>query len=401
METQNSIKAKLALAINLAGTAKNLLDSVCNTLAPSAEDDIFELVNAIQDCERTNIDEIMSDLEKDEYFTNLMDGSEWSIPCVKVTDWLDVSIEKPANGGTLVAYANDVDKESSQAGVYYRPNGTDVIFDLCCAEVKGEGLAVIDGKTADNKDVDVYTYSDIFKEDYTDKFTLKHHDIIEMLVSDSVNNDMEKYHLKKEDVNPEYIESIVKDVISSGKDISEVVENALVALEEKTKEEQHIQLLICEITSWMCEVAKNNEEDWVKEGSHVDDYIAWLYRHVCVEDRNNREWWAGFGFTDEELDNIANDYDFHWMSENEPQESTFLVQRIIDDRTFATIMNPCELVDYINMSDCHNESYDIWDATVPGKVRHCHYKGWQQGCLIEVVRDDDQKLLVSMFGEDH
>lgn len=80
----------------------------------------------------------------------------------------------------------------------------------------------------------------------------------------------------------------------------------------------------------------------------------------------------------------------------------FLVQRISDDGSFfLSIMSANELCDYINMNDCYNESYEIWDMSEFGKARHCHYAGWQEGCLIEVIRDDDQQLVVSLYGQDH
>lgn len=87
--------------------------------------------------------------------------------------------------------------------------------------------------------------------------------------------------------------------------------------------------------------------------------------------------------------------------ELETQMEYFLVQHIIDDEIIASIMSPSKLIDYINMDDCHNESYEIFDCTSEfGKIKPLHYKGWQPGCLIEVV-DESGKVVLRGYGEDH
>ena len=79
----------------------------------------------------------------------------------------------------------------------------------------------------------------------------------------------------------------------------------------------------------------------------------------------------------------------------------FLVQRMIDDEIVASIMSPARLIDYINMDDCHNETYEIFDCTSEfGKIKPLYYKGWQPGCLIEVV-DETGKVVLRGYGENH
>ena len=76
----------------------------------------------------------------------------------------------------------------------------------------------------------------------------------------------------------------------------------------------------------------------------------------------------------------------------------YLVQSTSDDGTsFNRIMNQYELCNYLNMLDCYPEELAaIWDITIPGKVRKC-----TPNCLIEVVREDDDKLVISLYGEEH
>lgn len=78
----------------------------------------------------------------------------------------------------------------------------------------------------------------------------------------------------------------------------------------------------------------------------------------------------------------------------------FLVQRIIDDEVYSTIMTELQLIDYINMDDCHNENYEIYDISTFGEVKKLHYVGWQPRCLIEVA-DENGNVVLSGYGTDH
>lgn len=81
--------------------------------------------------------------------------------------------------------------------------------------------------------------------------------------------------------------------------------------------------------------------------------------------------------------------------------SMFLVQHMIDDELVSSLMTPQRLIDYINMDDCHGESYEIFDCMSEfGKVKPLRYKGWQPGCLIEIV-DETGKVVLRGYGEDH
>lgn len=79
----------------------------------------------------------------------------------------------------------------------------------------------------------------------------------------------------------------------------------------------------------------------------------------------------------------------------------FLVQKVIDDEVFPTIMTANELINYIDMEDCHEEMYEIYDCTsMFGEIKKLHYKGWQPNCLIEIV-DDEGKVVLKGYGTDH
>lgn len=64
-------------------------------------------------------------------------------------------------------------------------------------------------------------------------------------------------------------------------------------------------------------------------------------------------------------------------------------------------MTANELINYIDMEDCHEEMYEIYDCTsMFGEVKKLHYKGWQPNCLIEIV-DDEGKVVLKGYGTDH
>lgn len=78
----------------------------------------------------------------------------------------------------------------------------------------------------------------------------------------------------------------------------------------------------------------------------------------------------------------------------------YLVQRMIDDELCAVLMTKKELIDYIDMDDCHGEEYKVFDVSEFGKIKELHYVGWQPQCLIE-LKDADGNIVVSGYGTDH
>ena len=89
------------------------------------------------------------------------------------------------------------------------------------------------------------------------------------------------------------------------------------------------------------------------------------------------------------------------MCENRSATQDFLVKRVLEDDTIVNVlMTGSELGRYINMDDIHDERYEIY--YVKGDVVHyCMYKGWQSGCLIEVVDTETNETVLSYVGEDH
>ena len=78
----------------------------------------------------------------------------------------------------------------------------------------------------------------------------------------------------------------------------------------------------------------------------------------------------------------------------------FLVQKNIEGEVYVRLYTETELISYLNLSDCGDEEYKIFDISVFVKVKEVFYKGWQPNCLIEVA-DNDGNIVLSGYGTDH
>ena len=178
--TKSEIKAELMLAINLAEQAKRILDEVCDKLAPSAEDDIFDICNCIQDCEMTNIDEVMSKLEEAEYFEELgiPEGEEVKPAQIKVNSYLGIEVRTPLlDDDYLEAYVGNSDY-GPQVGVGYISKDGDFI-DLVMAEQKQGEYAKQDGESGE--DITICSWGNPYSEEYTFKDLIRKDMIDEVL----------------------------------------------------------------------------------------------------------------------------------------------------------------------------------------------------------------------------
>ena len=82
------------------------------------------------------------------------------------------------------------------------------------------------------------------------------------------------------------------------------------------------------------------------------------------------------------------------------KEHKFLVQKHIEGEVYTRICTETELISYLNMIDCSDEEYRIYDITVFGKVKEVFYRGWQPNCLIEII-DGNGNTILGGYGTDH
>lgn len=78
----------------------------------------------------------------------------------------------------------------------------------------------------------------------------------------------------------------------------------------------------------------------------------------------------------------------------------YLVQKLIDSEVCGKIYTETELINYLDMSDCYDEEFRIYDISVFGEIREVHYKGWQPDRLIEIA-DSSGNIVASGYGTDH
>lgn len=82
------------------------------------------------------------------------------------------------------------------------------------------------------------------------------------------------------------------------------------------------------------------------------------------------------------------------------KEHKFLVQKHIEGETYTRICTETELISFLDMSDCSDEEYRIFDITIWGEVKEVFYRGWQPNCLIEII-DGNGNTILSGYGTDH
>lgn len=82
------------------------------------------------------------------------------------------------------------------------------------------------------------------------------------------------------------------------------------------------------------------------------------------------------------------------------KEHKFLVQKFIEGEVYTRICTETELISYLNMLNCSDEEYRIFDVTLLGEVKEVFYRGWQPNCLIEVI-DGDGNVVLSGYGTNH
>jgi hypothetical protein len=78
----------------------------------------------------------------------------------------------------------------------------------------------------------------------------------------------------------------------------------------------------------------------------------------------------------------------------------FLIQQIINDQVCQGIYSEMQLIRYLDMSDCYDGEYKIYDVTDFGQVKEVFYNGWLPGRLIKIT-DIDGNVVVSGYGTDH
>ena len=176
--TKEAIKEHLKLAMNLAELTRQVCEKLESELAETSEDVLFDVLNEIQSYELTDLDEAMERLDDACAFTACNEDEEDTLkaPELLLDDDLSVVVRVPANGGNLVLANGESDYGTKQVSIMYEKDGD--LIDLALAEVKSGELAEVANLKPDNKDIDLYVFSDPETEDYTDRYRIPYDKIL-------------------------------------------------------------------------------------------------------------------------------------------------------------------------------------------------------------------------------
>ena len=176
--TKETIREHLKLAMNLAELTRQVCEKLESELAETSEDVLFDVLDEIQAYELTDLDEAMERLDDACAFTACNEDEEdtLQVPELFFGNDLSVVVRVPANGGNLVLANGESDYETKQIGLMYEKDGD--MIDLALAEVKSGELAEVANLKPDNKDIDLYVFSDPETEDYTDRYRIPYDKIL-------------------------------------------------------------------------------------------------------------------------------------------------------------------------------------------------------------------------------
>lgn len=181
--TKNKIKALLQIAKNLEDIAKEIkVDILEATTLDDCDDLIDELTSDFFEPEK-----VMSYMEENNYFENakLADGDEVTVPNVSFnSDLVMFTIDIPVDDNVLQLSNSTADYNTQQASITYLKGEARDMIDLALVEIKKGELAVAHKLKADNKDIDIYSYGDVYDEDFTRHDRIAYSDIEKALNTD-------------------------------------------------------------------------------------------------------------------------------------------------------------------------------------------------------------------------
>lgn len=178
--TKNEIKAQLQLMISFSQCSRIIGDCICQNLAPDGDDELYDLMTEIQDGE-SNWDDISSKFENLNCLKEQLieDGKPVATQYVNIeNNTIEVGVKYP-DGEKLENYLLEND-ETFQAGSVYYPADNGII-DLISAEIKKGEFAKIFDLPQNNKDINLYVWSNPNSEDFTHKFSISHADIMQAM----------------------------------------------------------------------------------------------------------------------------------------------------------------------------------------------------------------------------
>ncbi len=171
------IKCLMETVLSLLNVVDHLLSKI---ISLGLEDQGLDLIDMIKGNNFDNAEEIMEALDRAGVKWGADEKTSIKAPKLTIANDFYLCLTKPVNGGELTTFVPIPDTENNQAGIEYscrNKDGDSITLDLCVAEVHEYNPS---SDNPDNKDIDVYTWSDLSSEDYSEKFSLKYDDIINL-----------------------------------------------------------------------------------------------------------------------------------------------------------------------------------------------------------------------------
>lgn len=174
MKTKKKMHAKMRLLQEISQQLKYLEESILQDIHQDSSavlGNALKELRALEAGDRTP-DEAFHNLESWSVFGDMEEGIDVSLPSVEIRyggEILVVSLTTK-DGNVIdaaVCHADNPEEGTVQANISYTEN-------------KGK-LAKSNKLSENNKDIDIYLWTDPFMEEFTNRFRMKHSDILEVL----------------------------------------------------------------------------------------------------------------------------------------------------------------------------------------------------------------------------
>lgn len=172
--TKSKAKILVKLLEELANQASRIRSAL--TDVEDSDDGLFDTLDEVTNGE-IDAEEAWKEIEEYYEDDDPDDDDVYEVTEIDVDpNSLYVTLKQPVDGGKLVAGICSSDCGTFQTYSGYE-NAEGGYVDLTMAEVKRGLLAVANNMPEDNKDVEMYVWSDPATEDYTYNFRLEHNDL--------------------------------------------------------------------------------------------------------------------------------------------------------------------------------------------------------------------------------
>lgn len=191
MKTKKMVYAKMQLLQEVSRQLKDLEEWILQGIhrdGSAVLGNAMKELRALEAGTRT-LDEAFQNLESWSVFGDMEEGADVSLPSVEIRYGGEILVVRLAtkDGNVIdatVCHADNPEEGTVQANISYTENkgkANELLIDLATVEIKKGKLAKSNKLPENNKDIDIYLWTDPFTEEFTNRFRMKHSDILEAL----------------------------------------------------------------------------------------------------------------------------------------------------------------------------------------------------------------------------